>query len=160
MKKINDISKSSKYPIIAKQVGEGLDIVTAKALSVDAYDVGGWGGTNWNLVESYRRSRSNDLGVLFSQVGRPTAECIASISKLGKPVIGSGGVRSGIDAAKGLALGASVMGMALPFLQAQQASGKKGIRTYLDSIISELKVSMYCMGAKKVSELKGRIDYG
>jgi len=157
-RKINDIAKDLNKPVIAKETGCGISYDTAKTLNVAALDVAGCGGTSWSLVESLRsEGKTEYIGKTFSEWGIPTAESIKEAVKTGKPVIASGGVRTGIDAAKSLALGAGCIGMALPVLTAWAADGKKGVKDFLDAFIYELKICMFLTGARNVSELKGRI---
>jgi isopentenyl-diphosphate Delta-isomerase len=156
--KINSISKDLNKPVIAKETGCGISYDIAKSLDVAAIDVAGCGGTSWSLVESMRSAgKAEYIGKTFSDWGIPTAESIREVVKTGKPVIASGGVRTGIDAAKSLALGAECVGMALPALTAWAADGKKGVRDFLDAFIYELKICMFLTGARNVSELRGRI---
>lgn len=144
--------------MIAKETGCGISYETAQTLNVAALDVAGCGGTSWSLVESLRsEGKTEYIGKTFSEWGIPTAESIKEAVKTGKPVIASGGVRTGIDAAKSLALGAVCVGMALPVLTAWAADGKKGVKDFLDAFIYELKICMFLTGARNVSELRGRI---
>jgi isopentenyl-diphosphate Delta-isomerase len=157
VKKINSVASKLKTPTIAKEVGMGLDYETASKLKVSAYDVGGFGGTSWSLVESFRNRKSASIGVTYSCTGTPTAEAIVNIKRLGKPVIGSGGVRDGLDAAKAYALGADTVGVALPILRAYYLGGEKEVRKYLDNFIYEFRVAMFITGSRKLRELRGRI---
>jgi isopentenyl-diphosphate delta-isomerase len=153
--KINEVAKKLKTPVIAKEVGCGLSRKTAQQLKVSAYDVGGWGGTNWALVEGIRSGRK-ETGKVFSQWGIPTADSIAELSSLGKPVIASGGVRSGLDAAKAIALGASCVGIALPVLRAWGSGGAPEVKAYLSRVIEELKIAMFLTGSGNISRLRGK----
>lgn len=157
-KAINHVAKKLKVPVIAKGVGAGISYETAKRLKVAAFDVGGVGGTSWPLVESFRADeRGKRLGELYAGWGIPTADNIVELAPLKKPLIASGGVRSGLDGAKALGLGAAVCGMALPFLLAWKKGGRKGVTTFLDAFLAELKVAMFLSGAVSVKELEGRI---
>lgn len=151
--KINSIAEKIKEPLIAKEVGCGISGKTAEKLKVDAFDVGGLGGTNWALIESERSVK--DLGRVFSGWGIPTAESVKELVPLGKPVIASGGVRTGLDAVKALAIGAECVGVALPVLRAWDARGVEGVRQYLGNFVDEMKTAMFLSGAKKVSEIQG-----
>ncbi|MBU0762352.1 MAG: type 2 isopentenyl-diphosphate Delta-isomerase [Candidatus Altiarchaeota archaeon] len=155
--KINKIASKLKTPVIAKEVGMGLDLESARKLKVSAYDVGGWGGTSWSLVESFRNKDFRRVGVTYSYTGTPTAECIRQLCRLDKPLIGSGGVRDGLDAVKAIALGADVVGVALPFLRCYYGGGEKAIRRYLDGLIREFKVGMFITGSKNLRQLGGRV---
>jgi len=133
-------------PVIAKETGAGISQGCALALKkagVGLVDVSGAGGTSWSKVE-YLRSKER---AVFSDWGNPTIECIVSCSKV-VDVIGSGGVRNGLDAAKCIALGASFAGAALPFLRAKDpaAEAREWKR--------ELKTAMLLSGSKNVGALK------
>ena len=157
--KINKIASTLKTPVIVKEVGHGLDYATAKKLKVTAYDCAGAGGTSWSIVESYRNiGPMGGVGVTFSRSGIPTAKCISELSKLKKPIIGSGGIRSGLDAAKAIALGADVVGVALPLLRAYDKGGEDAVKEYVDKFIAEFRTAMYITGSKKVRELRGKVE--
>lgn len=156
--KINHIARSMKTPVIAKCVGDGITLATARRLKTDAIDISGVGGTSWSLVESYRSQGAHrQVGKEFASWGIPTAEAIRQVAMLKKPLIGSGGIRTGIDAAKAIALGADVVGVALPVLRAWAAGGRDGIRTYLDKFTLELKTAMFLTGSGNVKSLHGRV---
>jgi isopentenyl-diphosphate delta-isomerase len=157
VEKINSISGKLKKPLIAKCVGSGISYETARNLRVSAIDVGGSGGTSWSLIESHRGDASTEsLGKTFAGWGIPTAESIKEVSKLKIPLIGSGGIRTGIDAAKAIALGADCVGMALPVLREWSSNGKKGVEDFLDQFFTELKIAMFLTGSKNVRGLKGK----
>ncbi len=156
--KINNVAKNLKAPVIAKEVGCGISRKTAEKLDVSAYDVGGLGGTNWALIEGIRSGRE-ETGKVFSQWGIPTAESIADLTPLGKPVIASGGIRSGLDAAKAIALGASCVGIALPVLRAWEDGGVRAVRAYLMRIAEELRIAMFLSGSRSIAELKGKAQF-
>ena len=154
-KKINDVAGKLGTPVILKEVGCGISREVAENLEVSAFDVGGLGGTNWGLVEGIRSKRPG-LGRAFSDWGIPTAESIIQLSGLRKPVIASGGIRSGVDAAKALALGASAVGMALPVLKAWGAGGADTLKKYLEGLIEELRIAMFLSGSSSLADLSGK----
>ena len=159
IEKINFISKNLDKPVIAKCVGSGLDYESAKNLKVAAFDVGGAGGTSWSVIEGLRGdNKTLGLGLSFAGWGVPTADSIIQLTNLKTPIVGSGGVRSGIDAAKAIALGASCVGLALPILKACSENGRTGVSAFLDQFISELKVALFLTGSKDLNDLVGRID--
>ena len=111
------------------------------------------GGTSWARIEA---SRADDLalGELFAAWGVPTPDSIRALSRIpGLTVIGSGGVRNGVDVAKAIALGADVVGLAQPFLAAAHESAERAIEK-AGRIIRELEIAMFCAGARTVAELQ------
>lgn len=157
LKKIGGISKQLKLPVIVKEVGCGISNNVAKSLlraGVKIVDVSGQGGTNWALIESLRYKKNNELGKCFSRWGIPTAEAIVQCSKVkGLTVIGSGGIRTGIDMAKALVLGADMVGIALPLLEPATES-TEAVEEKIKSLILQLKITMFCLGVKNVRELR------
>lgn len=158
--KIEQVCKLLPVPVIAKEVGWGISGETARLLAaagVAAVDVSGAGGTSWSQVEMHRMKdpRRAAIAAVFRNWGIPTAEAIRQVRLLTPdlPVFASGGLRDGIDAAKTLALGASLAGMAGPFLKA--ASQSQAVASALaDEIISEMKIAMFASGAVNLAALK------
>lgn len=139
-------AKDSGLPVIVKETGAGISrevAVSLKKGGVKMIDVSGSGGTSWSKVE-YLRSGERPV---FSDWGNPTAECIAACSDV-IDVIGSGGVRSGLDAAKAIALGASFAGAALPFLKAEDPKEEAAIWK------NTIRIAMLLSGSKNVAQLK------
>jgi len=157
LKKIGEISKQLKFPVIVKEVGCGISNNVAKSLlgvGVKTVDVSGRGGTNWALIESLRCEKGNELGKTFSKWGIPTAEAIVQSSKVkGLTIIGSGGIRTGVDMAKSLALGADMIGIALPLLRPATKS-VEAVEEKIKSLILQLKITMFCLGARNIKEMK------
>ncbi|MFH0942412.1 MAG: type 2 isopentenyl-diphosphate Delta-isomerase [Chloroflexota bacterium] len=156
---IGRLAATLSVPVIAKETGSGISGEQAQALKaagVAALDVGGAGGTSMALVESYRARPQNGRvphpGQTFSSWGIPTAVAVVEARGSGLPLIASGGVRTGLDGAKALALGASLVGVAHPWLAALER-GYQGAREYLEGFIGELAVAMFLVGAAKLSEL-------
>ncbi|MEM3399291.1 MAG: type 2 isopentenyl-diphosphate Delta-isomerase [Candidatus Micrarchaeia archaeon] len=145
---------ADQIPIIAKETGYGIsreDAVMLEQCGVKAIDVGGAGGTSWAFVEHYRGA---DISSELFEWGIPTAQSIVEVSRAVKiPVIGSGGLRSGIDVAKAIALGATACGAALPFFK-KAVEGEKALKNEIDSWIYSLKVAMFLTGCKNIEELK------
>ena len=158
LKKISAISKQLKSPIIVKEVGCGISQKMARSLlnaGIKTIDVGGRGGTSWALIESLRYKKRNKLGKTFLEWGIPTTEAIIECSKIKElTIIGSGGIRTGIDIAKALILGADIIGIALPLLKPATKSAK-AVEEKIESLIQELKITMFCLGVKNIKELKG-----
>ncbi len=143
----------SSLPVIGKEVGNGISTETAKALrasGVTAIDVGGWGGTNWVVVDGIR-SGCDPGG--FADWGIPTSASILE-SRVGLPLIATGGVRTGLHMAKAIALGADVCGIALPFLRLLMTQGKGAVEDYIDSLKHEFMAALYLTGSQNVAHLK------
>lgn len=156
--KINEIARKLGKPVIVKAVGDGISAETARRLKVAAIDVGGVGGTHWSRVEGFRGDESTrSIGESFAGWGIPTVDCIREVSKLGVPTIASGGVRSGVDVAKSIALGADLAGMALPVLRAWNIGGSNEVEEYMQKVLTELRIAAFLTGSKNVRELGGKI---
>lgn len=160
LNKIESLCTQLPVPVIAKEVGNGISAELAgKLLSagITAIDVAGAGGTSWARVESERArdAKQRRLGNTFADWGLPTAECITQIRAIASdiPLIASGGVRTGLDAAKTLALGADLVGMAFPFLQAANQS-ETALAELADILIAEIKTVLFCTGQGSLSQLK------
>jgi len=95
-----------------------------------------------------------ETGELFAGWGIPTPESIRQLRRIsGVTIIGSGGLRSGVDVAKAIALGADLAGLAQPFLEAAMDSADQ-VGRRIDRIVHELKIAMFCLSARNVSDLK------
>jgi len=158
--KIEVLCSKLPVPVIVKEVGNGISAKIARKLieiGVKAIDVAGAGGTSWAKVESERAENSlqRKLGKSFADWGLPTAECIESIRRLdlNVPLIASGGLRNGIEAAKAIALGADLAGLAFPFLQAASES-TDAIDELVELLIAELTTVLFCTGNRNLEELQ------
>jgi isopentenyl-diphosphate delta-isomerase len=162
LEKIRELAEKLDVPIITKETGAGIAAEEAKKLEaagVKAIDVSGSGGTSFAAVEYYRtKDKENTfqgtLGEAFWDWGIPTAISVVEVSQAVKiPVIASGGVRSGMDMAKALALGASLTSLSHPILKAA-VKGDKETETVLSILIEELRNTMFLVGAKSVEDLQ------
>ncbi|MEX0268651.1 type 2 isopentenyl-diphosphate Delta-isomerase [Leptolyngbyaceae cyanobacterium UHCC 1019] len=158
--KIAILCEKLPVPVIAKEVGNGISALMAEKLiaaGVSAIDVAGAGGTSWAKVESERAqdARQRRLGATFADWGIPTAECITSIRAVAPtvPLIASGGLRNGLDAAKAIALGADLAGMAMPFLQAANES-EEATNQLVEILQAEIAITMLCTGNATLVDLK------
>ena len=153
---ISEIVKSIDVPVMVKETGTGIAFEEAVALEnagVSFIDVEGAGGTSWAAVETYRED-DKYLGELFWDWGIPTAVSTAEVvNSVNIPVISSGGIRSGLDAAKAIALGADAVGMALPALQSAY-KGQEELVKLVDRFNESLKIAMFLVGAHNLEELK------
>lgn len=146
-------------PVIAKEVGNGISYEVAvklKNAGVTGIDVGGSGGTSWSQVESHRISRpvEQQAAEAFAGWGISTAQSI-QWARQALPdglVVGSGGIRNGVDVAKALALGANLAGLALPFLKAADES-VEAVSNLIEQLTRELRITMFCIGAGSLSDL-------
>ncbi|ABO35934.1 isopentenyl-diphosphate delta-isomerase, type 2 [Methanococcus maripaludis C5] len=148
-----------KIPFIAKQVGEGFskkDTIFLKEMGFDAIDVGGSGGTSWAAVELYRikDEEQKNFSNQYFNWGIPTAASVLEVkSVFSGPIIATGGIRTGIDISKSIAIGANCCGTALPILKAALKSSE-AVTTVLERMIKELKTTMFLTGSNNINELK------
>ena len=155
--------RQSSVPVVAKETGAGIDGTVArrlKALGVKAIDVGGVGGTSFAAIEALRAKERGDhargrLGDVFRDWGMPTAVAVAGCARSGLPVIATGGVRSGLDAAKALSLGATAVGVGRPLLQAA-LEGAEAIDLWLAQFALELRTATFLAGVRRARDLATR----
>lgn len=159
LQRLSELTQS--YPVLAKETGAGVSKEMALALKregVIGIDVGGAGGTSFSAVEYYRAKNRADkkkelLGELFWDWGIPAPVSIYSIRNIGLPIIGSGGIKTGLDIAKAIVLGANVGGMARELLP-YAANSVESVMARLEEIIYELKATMFLLNAKNIRELQ------
>jgi len=160
---IRALVRRSPVPIIAKETGAGISRETAlrlRALGVRAIDVGGVGGTSFAAIEGYRAAQRGDvaralLGTSFREWGIPSAVSVAGCVTSRLPVIATGGVRSGLDAAKALALGATVVGVGRPLLQAA-LDGEAAVDAWVAQFELELRTATFLAGVARSRDLGRR----
>jgi len=149
-------------PVIVKETGAGIsyeDAVALKSLGIKCIDVSGAGGTSFAAVEYFRAleqgsDKNQRLALDFWDWGIPTvASLVEATSSSGLKVICSGGVRTGLDAAKALALGATCVGVALPLLRRANA-GNEAVREWIGYFNDELRLAMFLVGASSTSEMR------
>jgi len=157
--KIAAVCRDLEVPVIAKEVGNGISVDAATRLQragVKALDVAGYGGTSWSAVEAQRAVKQGKRpDTAFAAWGIPTEEAIVSVRQALPDIqlIASGGVRSGVDIAKAIALGADLGAFGQPLLAAALESSAKVIE-FIAGVIHELKVSMLCVGAVDLTALR------
>ncbi|MEM9451532.1 MAG: type 2 isopentenyl-diphosphate Delta-isomerase [Cyanobacteria bacterium P01_E01_bin.6] len=158
--KIETLCHQLPVPVIAKEVGNGISGAMAKRLlevGVSAIDVAGAGGTSWAKVEGERAedAKQRRLGQTFGNWGIPTADCILQTRHLSPhiPLIASGGLRNGLDAAVAIALGADLAGMAYPFLKAASES-EAAVYELVDILLAELTTVLFCTGSMTLEQLR------
>jgi isopentenyl-diphosphate delta-isomerase len=158
--KIEEVCKQAGVPVGVKEVGFGIDGTVAEKLynaGISYIDTAGAGGTSWSQVEKLRSKDSlkKAAAEAFNSWGIPTKDCIVSVrSKLPDvPLVASGGMKTGLDAAKAITIGADVIGFARHLLQAATES-KEAVMQVMDQLELELKMTMFGIGVKNLEELK------
>lgn len=152
--KLKQILPQIKKPVFIKEVGSGIDFETAKNLSdigIQWIDVAGLGGTSWTSVESFRRE--DKIGFTFEEMGIETTESLIQLKDIKSlNVISSGGVRSGLDIAKSIALGAKLASLAKPLLKPALESSD-AVYEEIMRFKQELEIAMFVTGAKDLESL-------
>ncbi|HEV2520721.1 MAG TPA: type 2 isopentenyl-diphosphate Delta-isomerase [Thermoplasmata archaeon] len=151
---------AAELPVLAKETGAGISRPVAERLlhaGVKAFDVSGTGGTSFAAVEHHRAvaqgaTREARVGKTFWDWGIPSPVAVRALAPLGVPVIASGGIRSGLDVARAVALGATAAGTAGGILKAASSSFA-ATREELELLVHEFKVAMFLTGSKNVGEL-------
>jgi isopentenyl-diphosphate delta-isomerase len=163
LRAIERATGACSVPVIAKETGAGLVGESGAALvraGVAALDVGGAGGTSFALVEAARAERAGDrrgarLGRAFGGWGVPTTCAILENRSHGVAVIATGGVRSGLDVVKALSLGADVVAVGKPAIQAA-LDGPDALAEWLTALIEEVRVALLLCGCRTPAELRNR----
>lgn len=160
LRKIETVCRSLSVPVIAKEVGWGISKRAARQLAevgVAAIDVAGAGGTSWTQVEMHRAKNESDarLAAAFIDWGIPTAQSILNVKESAPDVaiFASGGLRDGLDIAKSIALGATLGGMASPFLKAAVRSIEDTVQA-IKEIHRQIQVCMFAAGAGDLENLR------
>lgn len=165
--KIEAVCRALPVPVIAKEVGNGISGADARQLynvGVRIIDVAGAGGTSWSEVERHRQMSDYRARVAgsFAGWGIPTAEAIRQV-RADVPestIIGSGGIRSGVDIAKAIALGADLAGVATPALSpAVGEHGAEAVTDVLRAYLDELRIAMFCTDSPDVRALRSVTIY-
>jgi isopentenyl-diphosphate delta-isomerase len=151
-------------PVVVKETGCGISPAVGKRLrevGIQHVDVSGAGGTSWVGVETRRAASAGDrpaqtLGEAFWDWGVPTGASVALLAPLGfDTVVATGGIATGLDVARAIAIGASVAGIARPLLRAlMSAEGRAGAISMLDAIEAELRSAMLLTGCRDLAALR------
>jgi isopentenyl-diphosphate delta-isomerase len=160
--KIEHLCRELPVPVIAKEVGNGIgaaDALRFADVGVHIIDVAGAGGTSWSEVERFRQTtdRGERVAGAFAGWGLPTTEAIRQVRAAlpDATIIGSGGVRSGVDVAKAVALGADIAATARPALStAVDERGAEAVIDGLQAYLDELRVAMFCTGCANLQALR------
>ncbi|KZS68492.1 Isopentenyl-diphosphate delta-isomerase [Mycobacterium pseudokansasii] len=161
LQRLCDVAGALDCPLLLKEVGHGIGARAVALLTqlpgglpVSGIDVAGAGGTSWSRVEQlvrYGELRYPDL----ADWGIPTAQAIVEVRQVLPtiPLVGSGGIRTGMDAAKAIALGADVVAMARPLL-APAIESANAVEDRLQRFIEELRICLHCCGATDLNALR------
>jgi isopentenyl-diphosphate Delta-isomerase len=158
---LGELARALPIPVVAKETGCGLSSEAAAAIAaagVGAVDVSGAGGTSWVAVEARRAadgSAARALGEELWDWGVPTAVSVAACARRGLAVIATGGMRTGLDVARALALGATAGGLAAPVLRAQRAGGEDGAVEFLERVMASLRTVTLLCGCRRATDLAG-----
>ena len=157
--RIGEVCRRIGVPVIAKSVGSGISIRTATRLldvGVSAIDVAGAGGTSWARVEGRRSEdpKREAIAESFAAWGYPTAEATATLRRAfpHATIFASGGIRTGVDAAKAIALGANIAGAGLPYLEPATRSAE-AVSDALEVILAGLRIAIFASGGRRPSDL-------
>ncbi|HSJ56073.1 MAG TPA: type 2 isopentenyl-diphosphate Delta-isomerase [Anaerolineae bacterium] len=161
LSKIEAVCRALEVPVVVKEVGWGISAAGARRLveaGVSAIDVAGAGGTSWSQVEMYRApdERRRRLCAAFRDWGLPTAQAVVSVRAAlpGVPLIASGGLRTGMEVTKAIALGADLAGLAGPFLKAADRSAA-AVAALAVEIGDVLRTAMFALGISSIESLRG-----
>ncbi|MNJ58126.1 Isopentenyl-diphosphate delta-isomerase [compost metagenome] len=159
--RIEELCRKLSIPVGVKEVGWGIDGITAKRLreaGTAFIDVAGAGGTSWSQVEKFRSADPvrRIAAEAFADWGIPTAECIREVRAAvpDAALIGSGGLNTGVDAAKALALGADLAGFGRALLEPAVHSAE-ALDSLLERVELELRTAMFGIGAGSIPALRG-----
>jgi isopentenyl-diphosphate Delta-isomerase len=154
------LRREVRLPLIVKETGCGISAGVARRLvaaGVGIVDVSGAGGTSWVRVEQLRGDdRSRRLGELYRDWGIPTAASLVQLRGSSLVRIASGGIRNALDAARAIALGATLCGFALPVFRAYRRGGLEGASAFVQEMIEGLRVALLLTGARDLESLRTR----
>jgi isopentenyl-diphosphate delta-isomerase len=155
---IAELAAELPVPVVVKETGCGLSrpaLERLRAAGVAWVDVSGAGGTSWTAVEALRGSpRQRALGAELREWGIPTAACVVFARRAGLRAIASGGIRTGLDAVRALALGAEAVSLALPFLRAHREGGLPGLLQAGERLVESLRALCLLTGSESVAALR------
>lgn len=153
--RIAKIIEKIEVPIIIKEVGFGMTaeaVRKLKEIGANIIDVGGKGGTNFAKIEN---ARGGNPYPFLNNWGIPTPIALLEALQIkGIQLVGSGGIRHGLDAIKALSLGASLVGIAGPILKALLASGLEGAMRFIEDLHQQMRLIMTAVGARTIDQLR------
>lgn len=163
---LEKLCKNSPVPVIVKETGSGFSRATLEKLfplGLGAIDVSGLGGTHWGRIEGARAAPTSLRALAsatFANWGVSTVDSLLyarevreATKQMRTEIWASGGIRSGLDAAKCLALGADKVGFAKPALEAA-LQGEEKLENWMNLIELELRIALFCTGNKHVEGLR------
>lgn len=159
LKALEKLCKASPVPVVLKETGCGFSLATLKRLKstgLAAIDLSGFGGTHWGRIEGGRAAESSlqrAAAYTFANWGISTVDSLLNAPKLNLELWGSGGIRSGLDAAKAIALGSHKVGFAKPALE-RALEGDESLAKWMELMEFELKVALFCTGSKNPEALR------
>jgi isopentenyl-diphosphate Delta-isomerase len=159
VKRLHTLAESLEHPVMLKEVGHGIGAAAAAELvgcPLAAVDIAGAGGTSWARVEQLVRYGEIRHPAL-AEWGIPTAQALTEVRRTlpDMPVVASGGIRTGMDAAKALAMGADVVAVARPLL-APAIESAAAVEDWLACFVDELKICLHGCGASDLAALRRR----
>ncbi len=158
---LKTLSQHITIPVLAKETGAGIcreQALLLRSCGVAAIDVGGAGGSSMPALEAARsqshgHEQTMNIGLLYRDWGIATPVAVVESLVAQLPIIATGGVRNGLDVARALALGATLVGIGFPFLKAASESYEK-VCELLESIVAQLKVAMQLSGSATIAQLR------
>ena len=158
--RIEELTRALPVPVVVKEVGNGISGAVARRLwnvGVTIIDVAGAGGTSWAAVEAARApdARSRAIASAFRDWGIPTARAIVDVRRAlpDATIIASGGIRTGIDIARAIRLGADLAGQAAGLL-GPAIKGPDALVDHLATMIEQLRITCFCTGSKDIVALR------
>jgi isopentenyl-diphosphate delta-isomerase len=159
LKSLKKLIREISVPVIVKEVGAGINDKAAEKLldvGVKGIDVAGAGGTSWAGIEMIRNKK--DVDEYFWDWGLPTSYCLKDCSRLKKNyqfiLIGSGGINSGVDAAKAFALGADYTASARIILKSLDGNGIEGVNNLVHNWFDTIRKIMFLTGSNSLKDLR------
>lgn len=158
--RIGEVARQLEVPVLVKEVGAGIspeDVTLLVDQGIRYIDVAGAGGTSWSRIEHHRQTGHDDrTGLVFQDWGLPTPTALRLLRPFGDRVtlVASGGIRTGLDMAKAVILGAHLCGLAAPFLEPAQASADH-VRAVIRRLRKEFTTAMFLLGAADIDAIRG-----
>ena len=160
LEKIDYLAHHLPVPVVVKEVGWGISFTVAQLLAkagIKGLETAGAGGTSWSEVEKHLAKGENRRTVAenFASWGIPTAQSILACRKATPDllIVGSGGIRTGVEAAKAIALGADLVGMGRPLLRPATVSSI-AVEERVQRLLEEMRIAMFCVGAGSLAQLR------